>query len=120
MWICLNNAFLSVVSDPAAPMNLLVRARREGDIEAVFGDAFPVVSLPRRDYRFRASIPRETVGAAIAQSLVNIDYGNFKDSVKDACLHDAYASVWGLMAQLQEYAPYSGKKRPGFAAHPVR
>lgn len=120
MWLCLNNAFLSVVTDPAEPANLLVRARREGDIEAVFGTVFPVVTLPRRDYRFRASIPRETVGITIAQSLVTIDYGNFKNSVRDAALHDAYAHVWGVMAQLQEVPPYGSRPRPGFAAHPVR
>ena len=32
MWICLNNAFLSVVSKDCRPDELLVRARRKGEL----------------------------------------------------------------------------------------
>jgi hypothetical protein len=120
MWICLNNAFLSIVNHPDDTGMLLVRARRKGDIEVVFGDQWPVTTLPKRDYRFRASIPRAVVGRAIAGHLEGIDYGNFKNSVRDAALHDAYATVWGVMAQLQEVPPYGSRPRPGFDAHPVR
>jgi hypothetical protein len=120
MWICQNNAFLSVVTDPTSAQHLLVRGRRQGDIEAVFGTDYAVVTLPKRDYRFRAAIPRAVVAEALAKSVMNIDYGNFKNSVRDAALHDAYATVWGVMAQLQEVPPYGSKPRPGFAAHPVR
>lgn len=120
MWICFNDAFLSIVSDPASADNLLVRARRHGDIEAVFGNTVTVVTLPGRDYQFRASIPRAVVSHVVAASLRDIDYGNFKNSVKDANLHDAYASVWGVMASLQEIPPYRRSPRPGFMKQPVR
>jgi hypothetical protein len=98
-----------------------VRARRKGDIEAVFGKQYEVFVLPGRDYGFRALIPREVVGAAIAESISKIDYGNFKDSVADAALHDAYMHVWTIMAQLQPWRPYSATTtpRPGFAGNPV-
>ncbi len=38
MWICLNDAFLSIVTDTTHPDQLLVRARRRDDIERVFGE----------------------------------------------------------------------------------
>jgi hypothetical protein len=126
MWICLNNAFLSIVEPTrnargASPF-LLVRARRPGDIERVFPSAV-VSTEDNRDYMFRAMIDREHVAAAIAAQVLGISYGNFKDSVDDHGLHDAYASVWGVMARQQPQRPYSRYSQPvrrpaqrGFAA----
>jgi hypothetical protein len=119
MWICKNDAFLSIIA-AKEPEQLLVRARRKGDIEAVFGSQYEVFVLPGRDYGFRALIPREVAGAVIAESISKIDYGNFKDSVADAALHDAYMRVWSVMEKLQEIPAYGTKPRPGFAAHPLR
>lgn len=109
MWISLNKAFLSIVEPSPGSPDLLVRARRPGDIEAVFGEGFKVEKRPERDYLFRALIPRASVAAVIAAEVTGIRYGNFKDSVKDHRLHDAYASVWHTMARLQPTAPYSGR-----------
>lgn len=123
MWVCLNNAFLSIIqpskADPLANGNfLLVRARRAGDIERAFV-SYPVdvVEVPGRDYQFRAYIPRNIVTDTIAAHVANIDYGNFKSSVKDRALHDAYACVWGVMAQEQVVPPYetTPRKRRRFA-----
>ncbi|MGF6641740.1 hypothetical protein [Paraburkholderia sp. MM6662-R1] len=120
MWICLNNAFLSIVATPGDAATLTVRARRKGDIEAVFGQSTEVVTLSRRDYQFRAHLPRGVVSDAIASHLFHIDYGNFKDSVADASLHDAYVRIWSTMAALQEVPPYGTEPRKGFNKHPVR
>ncbi|MFX1716732.1 hypothetical protein [Paraburkholderia sp. A1RO-5L] len=120
MWLCLSDAFLSIVNSDQDPTVLMVRARRRGDIEAVFGPTYPVTTIPGRDYQFRAFIPREFVGNVIALKLLDIDYTNFKNSVKDRHLHDAYANVWGIMADLQEIRPYDTQPRKGFRAHPVR
>lgn len=109
MWICLNNAFLSIVTpgnDPESPV-LLVRARRQGDIERVFPNA-KVEKTSHRDYLYRALINRNNVAVALADAARGIDYHNFKDSVFDTKLHNAYAKVWGVMAGLQETPPYSG------------
>jgi len=38
MWLMFSDCFLSVVSKDCGPAELLVRARREGDIEKVFPD----------------------------------------------------------------------------------
>lgn len=113
MWLCLNNAFLSIV-EPGAPTLadgdfLLVRARRKGDIEAIF-PAAKVERKPERDYLFRAFIPRAEVAAAVADQVKGIAYPNFKNSVKNNRLHDAYARIWSIMAALQVTAPYSGRR----------
>jgi hypothetical protein len=120
MWISLSNAFLSIVSNPDDAATLLVRARRKGDIESVFGSQHEVVTLPGRDYQFRAFIPRNVAASAIGEALKAISYPNFKNSVDDDALHGAYAKVWGVMADLQEIPPYGSVPRKGFRTHPVR
>lgn len=125
MWLSLNNAFLSIVQPAAADPKsnngqvLLVRARIAGHIEAVFPHA-EVVQVPGRDYQFRAYIGRAIVADAVAAKINSISYGNFKSSVKNAALHDAYACCWGVMAQEQEVPPYESapRRRKRFAVDP--
>ncbi|CAB3657837.1 hypothetical protein LMG27174_01510 [Paraburkholderia rhynchosiae] len=62
MWICLSDSFLFRVASDQDRTALMVGARRRGDIEAVFGDKYPITTLPGRDYQFRAFIPRPVVG----------------------------------------------------------
>lgn len=104
MWICLNDAFLSIVSKDCPPDCLLVRARRKGDIERTFPGHKVVESL-QTDYRYRAVVPRRVVAQVMAERVEDIDYDNFKNSVADDDLHDAYARVWGVMYGLQSSAP---------------
>lgn len=110
MWLCLNNAFLSVVDKSDVPGCLLVRARRKGDIERIFRAA-KVRESDGTDYRYRANIPRHVVAQTIANAITDIDYNNFKDSVPDDRLHDAYSRVWGVMGQLQPGGPYGRSNR---------
>ena len=119
MWLCTNQGFLSIVADPADTKLLLVRARRKGDIESLFPDA-DVRRTPGRDYLYRASIDRGIVPLVAAMALLKIDYGNFKNSVKDRNLHHAYAEVWQVMSELQAVKPYgkdsaAARKREGMA-----
>jgi len=108
MWICLNNAFLSVVQPRPNDLPpgckgadvLLVRARVHSHIEAVFPGA-TVVTTPSRDYLFRAFIPRDQVADVLAQQVMNLSYGNFKNSVQNHSLHEAYAGFWSIMYRLQ-------------------
>lgn len=117
MWLFLNDAMLSVVNDPQQPRNLLVRARRAGEIDRTFPGA-KVQTTKARDYRFRASIPRIRVGDVLAAKVARIDYGNFKASVKDESRHDAYLRVWQAMANYQrEHAPEPKPPPRGRASH---
>jgi len=100
MWICLNDAFLSIVTDTSCPDQLLVRARRRDDIERVFGDT-KVIRNIGTDYRYRVRLPRATVARAMADRIEGIDYPNFKDSVTNTERHAAYFHIWSVMYRYQ-------------------
>jgi len=99
-----SDCFLSIVSKDCGPTELLVRARRNGDIEKVFPSA-RVTRSTGTDYLYRAVVPRDAVKQALAVMVDKIDYPNFKDSVEDRSLHAAYVSVWCAMAGLQHPPP---------------
>ncbi len=73
-------------------------------IEKVFPDAI-VLGNVGSDYRYRAFLPRSQVALALVERLEAIGYGNFKNSVRDADLHDAYYQIWGTMVRYQEREP---------------
>jgi hypothetical protein len=108
MWLCLNDSFFSLVSKNCSEGQLLVRARREGDIERVFGRRHVVTRDTCADYLYRAVISREEIKTVMAKEVDRIHYPNFKDSVEAKDLHDAYMGVWSNMAAVQDPAPYSG------------
>lgn len=101
MCICLNNSYLSIVADNKNHDRLLIRARRKGDIESTFPEAHVVINRGT-DYKYRSRISRRVVAMAIADRVLNIDYDNFKDSVDDQELHDAYFRVWSAMYKIQK------------------
>lgn len=103
MWICQSRAFLSIVAHRTKPDHLLVRARVDGHIQEVFGQDVEVYHKPGGDYAFRADLTREFVAVVIGTNVRNISYGNFKDSVKDNALHDAYSGFWSIMYRLQSH-----------------
>ena len=109
MWLCLNDLFLSFVSKDCAEDELMVRARRPGDIEKIFPDA-KVTRYTKSDYLFRAPVKKDAVKAALVAEVDRIVYSNFKASVRDHDLHNAYNRVWSVMADLQPLPPYSGNK----------
>ena len=112
MWVCLKNSFLSIVDKECKPGELLVRARRPGDIEAVFPAAV-VKKSTTTDYAYRAVIKRADVAAAMTAEVMGIRYPNFKNSVRDDALHNAYAAFWNVHARLQPTAPYTGRAQRG-------
>lgn len=102
MWLCLNDAFLSIVSKDCGPHQLLVRARRPGDIEKILpGADVRRTDHEGADYLFRAVVDRGAVVQALAEEVGRINYPNFKDSVDDRALHDAYMRVWIAMLDVQ-------------------
>ena len=109
MWICTSSSFLSIVADRANKDRLLVRARIAGHIEAVFPEA-EVFSKIGSDYEFRSFIPREEVMQVIAKQVGDIKYDNFKNSVKNHALHNAYLGFWSIMVTLQEKTLGRSKK----------
>lgn len=119
MWICLNDAFFSVIRLQGAQNagKALVRARRRGDIAKHFGVP-EEETPPPKDYRFRAIVSDDQLKAVLLKSVDAMRYTNFKGSVADHDLHDAYVKVWNamnalqtLMAQRERPAQPGGGKR---------
>lgn len=107
MWIMLSDCFFSIVKKDCARDELMVRARRPGDIEKLFPKA-QVTEYTASDYHYRAAVKIAAIGEALVAELGRVTYSNFKDSVDDRPLHDAYLRVWTAMASLQPKRPYSG------------
>lgn len=104
MWIFINDAFLSIVADEGDKRRLLVRARKKGDIEAVFTVLRhrPEIShTPEHDYAYRAFIPKSIVARVVAKEVQSIDYTNFKNSVENEGRHNVYLQVWTAMKNWQ-------------------
>lgn len=119
MWLCLSDAFLSIVSKDCARDELLVRSRRKGDIEKIFPRA-KVTRTPLADYMYRAVVKRDEVGKALVGEVARITYGNFKDSVADDALHNAYLRVWTTMVSLQPAKSQLAFGTPPFNERPKR
>jgi hypothetical protein len=97
MWICLNNAFISAVQDEGDANVLKIRARNRKHLEVLFPkDKKHILESKDADYRFRVFIPKAEFAALLAKKAMEINYPNFKDSVRDNKLHDLYANFWAL------------------------
>jgi hypothetical protein len=106
----MRDSFVSVVVDRERPSNLLVRARREGDVQNLltgFQPGLRVVQTDHADYRFRASVSRPVFERAFKAQAAAIDYSNFKDAVDedDGYRHDVYSRVWGAALSLDARRP---------------
>lgn len=107
MWLCLNDAFFSIVDpgDAAPPGSngtcLLVRARIKGDLERYFPEA-EILEDAGTDYRYRVIIKRAYVYELVTDSVTKINYTNFKDSVDSNTLLDLYHQFWDAAWSVQE------------------
>lgn len=125
MWLMTNTGFYSAIQfdDRKAPRHeelasldvtkvLLVRTRNEDSVlilsAFVGGREFTVT--PTGDYRFRVQVTRAEWSAFLTDEANEIDYGNFKSSVKDNALHNAYMGVWGVMHKIQP--PLTPRTKP--------
>ena len=100
MWICLNSAFISAVQHRDKPGHLMVRARMWEHLDVVFPEE-EIIETPTADYRWRVVVTKNAFKKAVNHSIDSIDYDNFKNSVEDHDLHEAYTQVWGVMNRLQ-------------------
>jgi hypothetical protein len=112
MWIALNNAFLSIVeprpkdvpqSERRLESPMMVRARKAAHLSAIFPN-HRIYQWKGRDYPCRVFVERTELAGRIGAAVLGIGYDNFKNSVKDNALHDAYSAVWGVMHRFQHGA----------------
>ena len=102
MWICFNDGFVSAVEDWNDKNRLRVRARKREHLEFLNKH---IQEDRGSDYKFRCFIDKESFAELVKQRILDIDYGNFKNSVKDDNLHDLYSDFWQLhyMYQAKNY-----------------
>jgi len=103
MWIVMNDSYISAVQDRNNKMNLVVRARVREDLE----NAFPslkqdIIESTDSDYRFRLFMTKQFLCGVMNTKIMNIDYDNFKNSVKQNWRHDAYLAIWSIMYKVQQ------------------
>jgi hypothetical protein len=101
MWICFNDAFVSAVQHETKPNLLKVRARKRKHLERLF-PGYKVHRSEDTDYRFRVFVTKKLFAFIVAKRVREIDYPNFKDSVRDDELHDLYAGFWFQHRKYQE------------------
>jgi hypothetical protein len=101
MWVFTKQGFYSVVQDRYDPAVLLVRARVRGDIERLWPTA-KVVEDEGADYAYRARLSRAAVSRTLAQAIKEIDYENYKSSIKDHRRTPWYLMVWDSMLRMQD------------------
>ena len=101
MWIQFNNAFLSIVENREKTIELLVRARVKGDIEKVFPEA-DVFEDNNADYKYRAFISKAIVAEKIMLKVTEINYDNFKNSVKEIEKKKVYSNIWAELRKFQK------------------
>jgi hypothetical protein len=108
MWVVTTRGFLSAVEHREEPDTIIVRARVRGDLDQLK----PVVKGLRRrafrddsaDYCYRVHVTREEWREALSLFGERIDYGNFKDAVKQEqgpVRAGIYMSVWSALTRLE-------------------
>lgn len=130
MWTMTPRGFFSAVQHRDDPTLLVVRTRDQSDayhlrdwyegwrnvLAAVVAMkpadlASPepaVVAYPVSDYPWRVILPRTAYGAFMAESVEDLDYGNFKDAVKKVQgpeRANVYTSVWSALLRLEDLDP---------------
>src|SRR5215213_6439096 len=101
MWLCFNNAFVSVVADANSNL-LMVRARRREHLQNLFNDEVPILIGTGTDYKYRVIVDRVTLCEVVQKVLTSLRYTSFKQSVTDQALHDLYSNFWSLHYGIQE------------------
>ena len=96
MWIGHSSGWLSIVAHRDRPDDLLVRARRDKHI-STFWPEVEVVHNPDADYPYRSVISRDRVAEVVMQYIEGIDYDNFKKSVTESKLAEAFNRMWRLL-----------------------
>ena len=105
MWIMTQEGFFSVVEHRDDPSLVLVRARCVEDITALCKRTGRSPAAAERnlaaDYEWRITIAREEFEQIVVGMVADIDYDNFKNSVKSPNHKRAYMRVWEVLLSLQ-------------------
>lgn len=135
MWTATTRGFFSAVQHRDDTDLLVVRTRDHGDAETLVAwyaawqadmatisaalnpDTAPaplegprpaITTYEWSDYPWRVIMPRSAWGAFLAETVEDLDYGNFKDAVKHEQGADragVYTKVWSALLSLEDLDP---------------
>lgn len=113
MWLFVPEGFFSIVTADEFGHELQVRARSRDDLvrlrEAYLPSLGEPVSLPGRDYPWRAFTTRQALSECLGKVVDALDYDNFKDTVARRLSRTrahTYHRVWEACIEIQrEKAP---------------
>lgn len=133
MWTATTRGFFSAVQHRDDPSLLVVRTRDHSDAQTlvawyaawqtdmakiahalsgkpapVEGPAPAITTYEWSDYPWRVIMPRSAWGAFMAETVEDLDYGNFKDAVKHEQGADragVYTRVWSALLALEDLDP---------------
>lgn len=95
MWIHTNYGFFSVVKNHSkhSSLEFVIRARVREHLEKthIFNE---IVELEPCDYQYRMYVTKSQLVDWLLSVVDNIDYDNFKDSIKDQQLKEFCSNVW--------------------------
>lgn len=128
-WIATTAGFFSAVAHDDDDAKLVVRTRVKDDALRLATYTYATESHPghpedllvtyaRSDYPWRVICHRETFASFIAGAIQGIDYGNFKDAVKDRQGADrahVYMGVWQTLLRLEDIDP-DAQERQGWGS----
>lgn len=100
MWIFTRKGFVSAVLHKDDPETMVVRARAQEHLEALF-PTVNIISLKRADYPHRVHIPREDFIMWATLQAEDIDYPDFKSSLEDHDYHHVCSKIWLIAHDLE-------------------
>lgn len=107
MWVFTNHGFFSIVKIiDASPDAFYIRARRKEHLETYFNGK-AIIKSDGSDYRYRIILTRKELFNFYAALPVDIDYTNFKDSIKDPVLQVFASKIW-----LDGYLQLDDREKP--------
>lgn len=112
MWAMTSTGgFFSAVEHRQDNSLLMVRCRAEADADYIAKktDTTVIRSNGKADYEFRVVVSKARFAAFIMTEIMDIDYDNFKNSVKKrqgSARANVYMSVWSALCKLQPVRPY--------------
>ena len=98
-----NHGFYSIVKIlDTNPEKFWIKSRRKEHLNTYFSEE-RIIESNGSDYQYRVEISKEELSEIFSYLPQEIDYTNFKDSIKDKPLHHAAKLVWlGVYGALDE------------------
>lgn len=102
MWLITNQGYFSAVQKRGKD-HVTVRSRVKRDLERftrLLDDLTVIHHTPRADYEYRIHLTHSAFALALARLALELDYDNFKDSVRCPKRKRAFSSIWWTLMDL--------------------